>query len=469
MNRMSISETMARAKEHQVLKPCVIKETLPTLEERRVEPRFASDQTDLDTVAIYTRQLKNVACLSTEDEKRLCKAIKQHEREIGGSITRWFDVIENQLQLRSNLVGIKKDLHKTCSMTYCFSHDGSCRLKGSLLRFEKVHALKKELERIKSHLSKSREKIPNLADWRETKEKGEEEISKIISQMKLDDQTVERGLHQIKMEATREGKNANGWEEIRTELETILTDIQGNLQQIRKTKNELIQSSLFLVIRMAKKYSNRGMDLPDLIQEGNQGLIRAVDTFDYRRGNRFISYAIWWVRQSIIRAIHNQSRTMRVPIYVFDKQRHYLHAAKKVSQEKGREATLKELASEMKMSIDHVMEINRAFKIPLHLDECGLFQKEMEAENIGNDPIFRLVAQSDLEKKVESVLDDLSHREREVIKMRFGINGTCCEHSLQDIGRKFSLSRERIRQIERAALIKLRKMKDVEELRGFLS
>ena len=468
MNHTRTSETLARAETDQEFKPCFIKESVPTLGEGLGKGPFTSGKIDNDIVAIYTRQLKGLTLLSAEAEKRLCKEIKQNEREIEGSITKWFDLIENQLKLRSNLVVIKEGLHNKCSINYCFSNGGSYRLKGILLRFEKVHALKKELKRIKSVLSKSREKIPNLADWRETKEKGEVEISKLISQIKLDGKKVERALHQVKMEVTEEGKKINGWGQIRKDLEIILTDTNDNLQCIRKAKNELIKSNLFLVIHMAKKYRNRGMDIPDLIQEGNQGLIRAVDTFDYRRGNRFISYAIWWVRQSIIRSIHNQSRTMRVPIYVFDKQKHYLNAAKKVSQEKGREPTLKELASEMKVSIDHVVEINHAFKVPLQLEDFNLFQKEMKWESCNCESVLGLINQSDLKEKVDSVLDDLSPREREVIKLRFGINGKHCEHSLQEIGRKFSLSRERIRQIEKVALIKLRKMKHIQELRGFL-
>ena len=469
MNRTRASETLAKTEANQEFKPCFIKERAPTLGKGLGKDTFVSGKTDNDVVAIYTRQLKGITLLSAETEKSLCKEIKQNEREIEGSITKWFDLIENQLKLRSNLVVIKEGLHNKCSINYCFSNDGSYRLKGILLRFEKVHALKKELERIKSVLSKSRGKIPNLADWRETKEKGEVEISKLISQIKLDGKKVERALHQVETEVTEEGKKINSWGKTRKDLEAILNNTHDNLQWIRKAKNELIKSNLFLVIHLAKKYSNRGMDISDLIQEGNQGLIRAVDTFDYRRGNRFISYAIWWVRQSIIRAIHNQSRTMRVPIYVFDKQKHYLDAAKKVSQEKGREATLKELASEMKVSIDHVVEINRAFKVPLHLEDFSLFPNEMKWGSCNCESVLGLVNQSDLKEKVDSVLDDLSPRESEVIKLRFGINGKHCEHSLQEIGRKFSLSRERIRQIEKVALIKLRKMNNIQELRGFLS
>jgi len=303
-------------------------------------------------------------------------------------------------------------------------------------------------------------------DW---KERGEIEVSKLISQIKLDSKKVEEVLHQIETEVTGKRKNRKKWSGVRKELEIILGAIKNNLQWIKKGKNELIKSHLFLVISIAKKYSNRGIDLPDLIQEGNQGLIRAVDTFDYRRGNRFVSYAIWWIRQSIIRAIHNQSRTMRIPIYLFDQQNRYLDTTKKLSQEKGREPTLNELASEMKVDINNVAEMDNIFKVPLSFEEYSPYQAEIKWGASNFESGLGLIIQSDLEEKVDSFLAELSSREREVIKLRFGINGTQYEHSLQEIGQKFSLSRERIRQIERSALVKLRKMKYVKELRDFLN
>ena len=176
MNVTRAAETLARAETDQEFNPCFIKESAPTLGKGLGKDTFVSGKTDNDVVAIYTRQLKGITLLSAETEKSLCKEIKQNEREIEGSITRWFDLIESQLKLRSNLVVIKEGLHNRCSINYCFSNGGSYRLKGILLRFEKVHAIQKELERITSVLGKSREKIPNLADWRETKEKGEVEI-----------------------------------------------------------------------------------------------------------------------------------------------------------------------------------------------------------------------------------------------------------------------------------------------------
>ncbi len=474
MNNIKLSETeiLERSEANQDFKPCFIEESIPTLSggiEEGDKDCFVSEKGDNEILSIYARQLKGLTLLTDKTEKSLCKEIKQNEREIEGFIASWVDLIENQLALKSNLVVVKPSMHNKFSINYCFSDDRSYRLKGVLLRFEKINALKKELKRIKSVLVKSRSKIPNLDDWRATKESGGVEISKLISQIKLDSIKTGEMLHQIEMEVADETKNANGWGQTRKDLETILNNTNYKLQWIRKKKNELIKPNLFLVVYIAKKYINRGMDLSDLIQEGNQGLIRSVDTFDYRRGNRLISYAAWWIRQFIIRAIQNKSRTMRIPIYLFDKQNRYLDAAKKMSQENGREPTLKELASEMEVGIDDLTEMALAFKVPLSLEDFSLFQKDMKYGPSECEPILGLIIQSDLKEKVDSVLTDLSAREREVIKLRFGINGKHYEHSLQEIGRKFSLSRERVRQIESDALLKLRKMKHIQELREFLN
>jgi len=338
-----------------------------------------------------------------------------------------------------------------------------------LVQLDKINALRKEMKRKRSILSRSREKIPNLDYWREAKEAVEAEVSKIISRIKLDDRKIKKGLHQLEMEV-REGRDTlDNWERTKNKLERILYNIGKFLLWIRKKKNELIQSHLALVIHVAERYRNGRMDLLDLIQEGNRGLMRAMDTFDYRKGNRFISYAIWWIRQSIIRAIHNQSRTMRIPIYLFDRMSHYLNVSERLSQEKGREPTLRELARAMEVSIDHIIELSTTFKIPLSLEDYNRFQAQKEWESSNFESGLKLAAQSDLKRRINSFLANLSPREREVIKLRFGIDGVHYEHSLQEIGQKFNLSRERIRQIERSCLIKLRKMERIQEIREFLN
>ena len=433
------------------------------------EDTLVPEKRGKDILSLYMEQLRGLPLLSAEEEKRLCIEIKRSEKEIESFVTHWVDLIVNCLKLKSDLLIVKPGSHNKLYTNYCFFDSENCRLKGVLLQIEKINALKKQLKWIRSLSIESREKIHTLDDWREAKEKGEAEISKLISQMNLDGGKIESVLHQLEIEVKREGKNTGNWEKAKKELESTLNSISKNLIWIRRRKNELIQSHLTLVTHIAKRYLNRGLDLTDLIQEGNQGLMRAVDTFDYRRGNRLISYAIWWIKQSIIRSIHNQSRTMRIPVYLFDRLSHYLNASEKLSQEKGRRPTLKELASEMKVCVDHIVEITHTFKDTLPLHDYNQVQAEIKWGSGNYEVALEMSVQSDLRRRVDSFLADLSPREREVVRLRFGINGKHYEHSLQEIGRKFNLSRERIRQIERSALIKLRKMQHIQELKEFLN
>lgn len=422
-----------------------------------------------DILSLYMEQLKDFPLLSAEEEKSLCIEIKRKEKEIVSFVADWFDLIKNRLKLKGDILIVKPSSHSKFSINYGFSNDESYRLKGVSLQLEKLNALKKEMKRRRSILSRGRERIPNLDYWREAKEAVEAEISKIISRIKLDDKKAKKVLHKLEMEVTGKGEKINNWEQTKEKLENILRNIKKNSLSIRKRKNELIQSHLALVIHIAKRYRSSRVGLLDLIQEGNQGLMRAVDTFDYRKGNRFISYAIWWIKQSIIRAIQNQSRTMRIPVYLFDRMNHYLNVSERLSQEKGREPTLRELAEMMEVSIDHIIELFNVFKISLSLEDYNRFQAEKKWESSNFEPIFELATQSDLKKRIDSFLASLSPHESEIIKFRFGLDGAHYEHSLQEIGRRFNLSRERIRQIENSALIKLRKMEHIQELREFLN
>ena len=230
----------------------------------------------------------------------------------------------------------------------------------------------------------------------------------------------------------------------------------------------MIRAHLPLSIHIAKRYRNRGVDFLDLVQEGNQGLMRAVDIFDYQRGNRFASYAMWWVRQSIIRDIYNQSRTMRIPVYLFDRMNHYISTAEKLHQEKGRKPTLKELAGGMKINMDSLVEMMHAFKNIQSLEDYHQTDTTGTTGTSREGSLSGMIMRTELEGKVNTVLSQLSSRESEILKLRFGINGSQYEHSLQEIGRKFNLSRERVRQIEKSALLKLRKMDGIQELREFL-
>jgi len=426
----------------------------------------ASVERGNDVLSLYMSQLKYLP-LSAETEKRLCIEIKQKEKEIVDLAAYFFDLIENHFNLKGSLLCVKPNSKNSFSFAYCYPGCEGVRPNGIKTYLEKINALRKEVEKVKFVLSKSEGKTPDPGDCREVKERYESEISKLISRMRLGSKEAIKIIHQLEMKIKRKGTDE--WKQIEKELEHILKTIGKDLLWIRKRKNELIKAHLTLVIHVAKKYRNRGMDLPDLIQEGNQGLIRALDTFDYRRGNRLTSYAIWWIKQSIIRAIYNQSRTMRIPVYLFERLNRYLNASENLSQKNGKKPTLKKLASEMKVSVDNVAEMVHVFAVPLSLEDYTQSQTEKNGGNGNHKSVSEMVIQSDLRKMVGSFLENLSPRESEIIKLRFGINGMQHEHSLQEIGRRFNLSRERIRQIESAALIKLGKMNRIQELKEFIS
>ena len=308
----------------------------------------------------------------------------------------------------------------------------------------------------------------DLDSLKKVEESGDFEISKCISQMRLSSNKIGNIIRRVEEQLVAQKKNKNEWIKTKDILENILVTIRECLLEVKKNKEELIRSHLPLSIHMAKRYRHRGVDFLDLVQEGNQGLMRAVDTFDYRRGNRFTSYAMWWVKQSIIRAIYNQSRTMRIPVYLFDRLNNYHAVSEKLHQEKGREPTLKELAGTMKVSMDCLLEMTHAFKNVQTLEEYHQTNTQGNIGSSQNGSFSGMIVQSDLQDKVDTVLSQLPSRESEVLKLRFGINGAQYEHSLQEIGHMFNLSRERIRQIENSALHKLRKMGCIDELREFL-
>lgn len=437
-------------------------------EEKEEEETLLHESWGGDILSLYVEQLRDLKPLSAEEERLICREIKVQEKTIEKSAATWCEVVSWLLDLDEALLVVTSNVNNRLPFSYHLTERGKrCGLAGIVLQFEKINGLQKELARLTAALENSSAQ-PGLDSLKKIGESGDFEISKCISQMRLGSKKIQSIIQGIEEKLKSEKKKGSDWKNGKEILENILVTVRDCLLKVKENKEELIRSHLPLSIHMAKRYRHRGVDFLDLVQEGNQGLMRAVDTFDYRRGNRFTSYAMWWVKQSIIRSIYNQSRTMRIPVYLFDRLNNYHAASEKLHQEMGRKPTLKELAGTMKVSMDCLLEMTNAFKNVQPFEEYHQTSTQGDGSLAQNGSFSGMIVQSDLQDKVDTVLSQLPSRECEVLKLRFGINGAQYEHSLQEIGQIFNLSRERIRQIENSALHKLRKMGCIDELREYL-
>jgi RNA polymerase primary sigma factor len=254
-------------------------------------------------------------------------------------------------------------------------------------------------------------------------------------------------------------------------LRRIYNEVARGERDMRRAKDELTRANLRLVVHIARKYVNRGLMFGDLIQEGNIGLMRAVDKFDWRRGFKFSTYATWWIRQAITRSIADQARTIRVPVHMTETVGKIARAARRLAQESGREPSTEELAARLGLPLDKVRTVQRLVKEPVSLEAPIGDEEDGRLGDLIEDKDavmpFDAAAQSNLRETAARALSGLTPREERILRMRFGI-GMNRDHTLEEVGRTFNVTRERIRQIEAKALKKLQHGRQAQALRGFL-
>jgi RNA polymerase primary sigma factor len=361
-------------------------------------------------------------------------------------------------------------------------------VKPVLAAFTRIRRLDREIERLRDSLRDRRRSATTRSNYGKWIAANREAIQKIVAEMTLKPSLIEDVVSKVRLSAasirraaleSKRTRSAAALRELRRlqdeaglprkDLFALLEQIESSDRIVRQAKRELMEANLRLVVSVAKRYLGSDLSLLDLVQEGNIGLMKAVDRFQYRRGFKFSTYATWWIRQAITRAIADHSRTIRIPVHMVETLNRISRVNRNIINELGREPTPEELAQRTGVPAKKVRLILESSRKPLSLEtpigedsELGDFLEDKSA----GSPNDSLLSQ-DLAVQVERALATLSSKEKEILRLRFGI-GEEGEHTLEEVGRRFAVTRERIRQIEAKALRKLRHPLRGRNLRAFV-